>query len=75
MEIARRLCEATGYQDVLALETLASAFAETGNVAQAEATIRRALETPMGRIPHNAAVLQKQLTYYRPRQKPVSPPP
>jgi tetratricopeptide (TPR) repeat protein len=73
LEIARRLCEATGYQDVLALEAFAAASAETGDLAQAEATIRRALETPMGRIPHNAAVLQKQLTYYQQHQKPVSP--
>ena len=49
MEIARRLCEATEYKDILALDLLAGAYAETGDFDQAEATVRKAMETPLGK--------------------------
>ena len=55
LEIARRLCEATEYKDILALDVLAAAYAETGDFAQAEATVRKAMETPLGQTPNNAS--------------------
>ena len=42
------------YKDILALDVLAAAYAETGDFAQAEATVRKAMETPLGQTPNNA---------------------
>ena len=75
LEIARRLCEATKYQDILALDVLAAAYAETGDFDQAEATVRKAMETPPGQTPRIAGELQKWLILYHAHQKPVIPPP
>ncbi len=75
LEIARRLCETTRYEDILALDALAAAYAETGDFDQAEATIRKALETPQGRTPNNAAELNKRLALYHAHQKQALPPP
>jgi tetratricopeptide (TPR) repeat protein len=63
--IARRLCERTEYKNIFALELLAGAYAATGDFAQAEAAIRKALETPLGQQPSNAAVLQQRIEFYR----------
>ena len=71
LEIARRLCEATEYKDILALDVLAAAYAETGDFAHAEATIRKATETPLGQTPNNVAELQKRLMLYQAHQKPL----
>ena len=70
-----RLCEATEYKDILALDALAAAYAETGDFAQAEAMVRKAMETPLGQTPSNAVELQKRLILYQAHQKPVLPPP
>ena len=75
VEIARRLCEATDYQDIIALDVLAAAYAETGDFDQAEATVRKAMETPLGQTPANAVQLQKRLMCYHAHQKPPIPPP
>ena len=75
LAIARRLCEATEYKDILALEVLAGAYAETGDFDQAQAIVRKALETPLGQKPSNATVLQNRLALYRAHQKPPIPPP
>ncbi|MGO9115898.1 MAG: tetratricopeptide repeat protein [Thermoguttaceae bacterium] len=75
LEIARRLCQATEYKEILALDVLAAAYAETGDFAQAEATIRKAMETPLGHTPNNAVELQKRLKLYHAHQKLVIPPP
>ena len=69
LEIARRLCEATEYKDIFALDVLAAAYAETGDFDQAEATIRKAMETPLGQKPNNAAELQKRLVLYHAHQE------
>ena len=74
VEIARRLCERTEYKNIFALELLAGAYAETGDFEQAEAAIRKALDTPLGQASRNAAVLQQRIDAYRAHQKPVIPP-
>ena len=71
LEIARRSCEATEYKDIFALDALAAAYAETGDFAQAEATIRKALETSPGETPHDQVELQKRLILYHAHQKPA----
>ncbi len=65
LETARRLCERTEYQNIFALELLAGAYAATGDFEQAEAAIRKALETPLGKEPNNAAVLQQRIQLYQ----------
>ncbi len=75
VEIARRSCEATEYKDILALDALAAAYAETDDFAQAEAMVRKAMETPLGQTPGNAVELQKRLIFYQAHQKPGLPPP
>ena len=75
LAIARRLCEATENKDILALEVLAAAYAETGDFDQAEAAVRKAMETPLGQTPNNAAELRKRLVLYHAHQKPIIPPP
>ena len=75
VEVASRLCAATEYKDIFALEVLAGAYAEAGDFAQAEAAIRKAMETPLGQRPSNAAVLQNRIALYRAHQTPVIPPP
>ena len=75
VEIARRLCEMTDYKDILALDVLAAAYAETGDFAKAEATIRKAMETPLGQTPNITVELQKRLILYQRHQKLAIPPP
>jgi tetratricopeptide (TPR) repeat protein len=75
LEIARRACEATEYKDIITLEALAGAYAETGDFDQAEAAIRKAMETTLGQRPNNAAVLRNRLAIYHAHQKPPIPPP
>jgi tetratricopeptide (TPR) repeat protein len=75
LQIARAVCEVTGYQDVIALDLLAAAYAETGDFDQAEATIRKAMETPQGHTKNNPVELQKRLLIYHAHQKVPLPPP
>jgi len=71
LEIARRACGATGYKNIFALEVLAGAYAETGDFEQAEAAVRKAMETPLGQEPKNAEELQKRVLLYRAHRKPM----
>ena len=63
--LARRVCEATGYTNIQALNVLAAAYAEVGNFSEAEATTLKALSlistpsTPMERE------LRQRLQLYR----------
>ena len=63
--IARRLCERTDFKNIFALELLAGAYAEAGDFEQAEAAVGKALETPLGQQPSNAAVLRQRIEFYR----------
>ncbi len=72
VEIARRVCEATKNENIVALDVLAAASAETGDFGQAEATIRKAMETPQGRTPNYTVELQKRLVLYQAHQKPFN---
>jgi tetratricopeptide (TPR) repeat protein len=74
LETARRLCERTDYKNIFALELLAGAYAATGDFAQAEAAIRKALETPLGQQPQNAAVLQQRIQFYQAHKNVPIPP-
>ena len=65
LEIARRLCERTEDKNIFALELLAGAYATTGDFKRAEASIRKALETPLGQQPNNAAVLRQRIEFYQ----------
>ena len=69
LEIARLSCAATEFKDIIGLDALAAAYAETGDFAQAEATIRKALETSPGPTPHDQVELQKRLVLYHAHQK------
>jgi protein O-mannosyl-transferase len=69
VEIGRRLCDATGYQEILSLDALAAAYAEVGDFDQAEATVRKAMETPQGHKDNNPKELQKRLFMYHSHQK------
>ncbi len=73
VEMARRLCETTEHKDILALDMLAAAYAETGDFTRAEATVRKAMGTPQGQTPSNTVELQKRLVLYHAHQKPVIP--
>ena len=64
-QIAQHVCEATGNQNIVALQMLAAAYAETGDFARAEAIVRQALQTSQGQQPSNALVLQQSLEFYR----------
>jgi hypothetical protein len=54
---------------------LAAAYAETGDFDQAEATIRKAMETPLGHTPNNLVELNKRLNLYHEHKKHAIPPP
>jgi tetratricopeptide (TPR) repeat protein len=75
VEIGRRLCQMTEDKDILALDMLAAAYAETGDFDQAQATVRKAMATPLGQTPNNADQLQQRLILYRSHRKVVIPPP
>jgi protein O-mannosyl-transferase len=75
LAIARRVNEASGNQDITSLEVLAAAYAEVGDFDQAEATIRTAMETPLGKKENNASVLQQRLRLYHAHQHFILPPP
>ncbi len=74
VDLARRLCERTDYKNIFALELLAGAYAATGDFAQAEAAIRKALETPLGQQPSNAAVLRQRIEFYQAHKNVPIPP-
>ncbi len=69
LEIARRACELTQDQDIFALDVLAAAYAEMGDFDQAQATVRKAMQTPLGHTKNNPQELQRRLDLYRGHQK------
>ncbi len=68
-KIAQHVCDATGNKNIIALQVLAAACAETADFEQAEATIRKAMDTPEGKTPGNALVLERSLQAYQAHQK------
>ena len=68
-QIAQHVCEATGNQNIVALQVLAAAEAETGDFDSAEATLRQALQTPQGQQFASAQVLQQSIGVYRAHKK------
>lgn len=68
-QIAQHVCEATGNQNIFALNVLAAAEAETGDFDRAQATLRQALQTPQGQQPANAPVLRQSIEFYRAHKK------
>ncbi len=75
LQLAQYLCEATQFKNIFALEALAGAYAATGDFAQADEALGKALQTPQGQLAGNAAVLQQRIQAYRAHQKVPIPPP
>lgn len=66
LRLAERLCEITQYNQPLALDALAAAYAETGRLNEAVLTAKKALELALDRGPEELAVgLKKRLALYQ----------
>jgi len=65
LKLALELCRSVDYRSATALETLAAAYAETGDFEKAEKTARQALQAADGK---NAAGIERQIESYRLRK-------
>ena len=66
LKLAEKLCMLTGYQQPLALDALAAAYAENGNFGKAVETAQRALELALQLGPEEHVIgLKKRLKLYQ----------
>jgi protein O-mannosyl-transferase len=69
VKLAEKLCMLTGYQQPLALDALAAAYAETGNFDRAVETAQKAFELALQLGPEEHIIgLKKRLKLYQARQ-------
>ena len=69
VQLAERMVDAAGEEDLLLLDTLAAAYAEAGRFEEAVETAERALRAPVGEgMEAFPAQIQRRLELYRARR-------